>query len=188
MSKQIASVSKSAFFCIRQLRLVRSVLDHSTAVLLCNSLVSSKLDFCNSLYIHLPKSLINRLQLVQNSLARVIFPSVKKFDHISSSLKRLHWLPVEQRILFKTAVITFKSLQLGSPSYLSGLLTPVHSHRNLRSNNKFLLSVPRINSAIGQRVFSYAAPSLWNSLPLEIRSCTSLSLFRSKLKTHFFLP
>ena len=188
MSKQIASVTKSAFFCIRQLRLVRSVLDHKTAVLLANSLVSSKLDFCNSLYLHLPKSLINRLQLVQNSLARTIFPSVKKFDHISASLKKLHWLPIEQRILFKTAVMTFNTLQLGSPAYLSDLLKPVKSDKNLRSNNKFLLSVPRINSVLGQRAFSYAAPSLWNSLPLEIRSSNSLSSFRSKLKTYLFPP
>ena len=148
--------------------------------------MSSKLDFCNSLYIHLPQTLIKRLQLVQNSLARVIFPSVKKFDNIADSLKKLHWLPIEQRIQFKIAVLTFKTLQLNSPSYLSDLLKYKKSERNLRSNDKNYLSVPFVNSVLGERAFSYTAPSLWNSLPDSLRTCTSLASFRRDLKTYLF--
>src|SRR5215469_8660469 len=87
-----------------------SFLDYNTAVSLANSLVSSRLDFCNSLLYGLPNSSIRRLQLVQNSLARVIFSMAKKRDHITPLLHELHWLPIEQRIIYKTAVITFKVL------------------------------------------------------------------------------
>jgi len=38
----------------------------------------------------------------------------------------------------------------------------------------------------GDRAFSVAAPRLWNALPLCIRSASSLSVFKSKLKTHLF--
>lgn len=188
LNKQISAVSKSCHFNIRQIRQIRPMLDHNTSVVLANALVSSKLDNCNSLYSGLPKSAIHRLQLVQNCLVRAVYPSLKKRDHISSSLKALHWLPVEQRISYKIAVLTFKILQHNAPSYLTELLTHATSSRNLRSNNKLLLTVPRVTSVVGRRSFSYFAPTLWNSLPLELRACSSLGVFRSKLKTHLFPP
>jgi len=74
----ISSVTRSCYYIICQLRQIRPLLDYNTAVSLENSLVSSRLDFCNSLLYGLPNSSIRRLQLVQNSLARVIFSTAKK--------------------------------------------------------------------------------------------------------------
>ena len=186
--QHISSVCKSSYFQIRQLRQVRSSLDTNSAIILANSLVSSKLDYCNSLYYNLPAVSLDRLQKVQNSLARVIVPSVRRHHHITPTLKKLHWLPIRQRISFKIAAITFKTLQNKQPSYLSNLIIPYTPTRNLRSSDKFLLTVPDIRSANGRRSFSYAAPSIWNSLPLALRSCPTLSLFLSSLKTHLFPP
>jgi len=188
LSNQISSVCKSCRFAISQLRRVRQSLDLSTSIVLANALVTSRLDFCNSLYAGLPDSSIHRLQLVQNSLARVILPTIHRRQHITPLLKRLHWLPVPQRILFKTATMTFKSLHAQSPSYLSDLITPYQPSRTLRSASKHLLTVPTVTSAAGRRSFSYFGPTLWNSLPLHLRSCNSLSVFRSKLKTYLFPP
>ena len=50
----ISSVTRSCYHIIRQLRQIRPLLDHNTAVSLANSLVSSRLDFCNSLFYGLP--------------------------------------------------------------------------------------------------------------------------------------
>src|SRR5215469_5542790 len=136
---QISAVTRSCYHVIRQLRQIRPLLDHNMAVLLANCLVSSRLDFCNSLFYGLPDSSIRRLQLVQNSLARVIFSSAKKPDHISPPLHKLHWLPIEQRIIFKAAVITFKVLHSRQPAYLADLITPQRSTRDLRSNSQNLL-------------------------------------------------
>ena len=163
-----------------------------------NSLVSSKVDYCNSLYYGLPdcNSLyyslpalsLDRLQKVQNSLARVVDPSVRRHHHITPTLKKLHWLPIHQRIHFKIASLTFKTLQNFQPSYLSDLLIPYTPSRNLRSLDKHLLTVPDIRSANGRRSFTFAAPTIWNSLPIALRSCPSLPTFLSGLKTHFFPP
>ena len=186
--QHISTVCKISHHYIRQIRRMRPVLDRNTAVLLANSLVSSRLDFCNSLYFNLPNSSIKKLQLVQNSLARVITPSVRKFDHISSTLQDLHWLPIQQRITYKIALLTFKTLQFNEPSYLRDLITHYIPTRHLRSDSKFLLTVPRINTSAGRRSFSFAAPHVWNSLPLQLRSTKSLSSFRSLLKTYLFPP
>ena len=94
----ISSVTKSCYHVIRQLRQIRPVLNHNSAVLLANSLASSRLDFCNSLLYGLPISATNRLQLVQNALAKAVFPSARKYDHVTPLLAKLHRLPIEQRI------------------------------------------------------------------------------------------
>ena len=146
------------------------------------------MDFCNSLYFNLPQKSIQKLQLVQNSLVRVVTPSVRKYDHVSSAMKDLHWLPVEKRIIFKIATLTFKALQQKSPTYLSNLITVYKPTRVLRSSSQLLLAVPSIKSSAGRRSFSFAAPKVWNSLPLNIRSSTSLTSFGSSLKTFLFPP
>ena len=165
-----------------------SCIDHNSAVLLANSLVSSKLDYCNSLYYGLPNNSLHRLQLVQNSLARAVMPFVKRRDHITPILHKLHWLPVPQRISYKICLLTYKTLHYNSPAYLSELVKPYAPARPLRSSDSNLLCVPRLKSKAGLRSFSYAAPSLWNSLPPHIRFSSSLSAFRSSLKTFFYPP
>ena len=106
--QHISNVCRSSFYHIRQLRQIRPSLDLNSSIQLANALVSSKLDYCNSLFYGLPDTSIKRLQRVQNSLARVIFPSLERSDHITPALVKLHWLPIHKRIKFKIATITFK--------------------------------------------------------------------------------
>ncbi len=187
LRKHISSICQTSFYHIRQLRQIRSSIDINSATILANALVHSKLDYCNSLYYSLPNSSIHRLQLVQNSLARVVLPSTLRHHHITPVLKRLHWLPVEQRIKYKIASITYKSLHYQQPSYLYELLSPVAQSGRRSSSNK-LLNLQRVNTISGQRSFFSSAPKIWNYLPTVLRLSPSYSSFRSKLKTFFFPP
>ena len=101
---------------------VRPSLDVKSTTILANSLVSSRLDYYNSLYYELPDTSLDRLQRIQNSLARVVLPSFTRNHHITPALHRLHWLPIRQRIMFKIATITYKTLFHSQPSYLHSLL------------------------------------------------------------------
>src|SRR5207253_5893835 len=65
----ISDVCRSSFYHIRQLRQIRASLDTNSSLLLANFLVSTKLDYCNSLFYNSPDKSLNRLQLVQNALA-----------------------------------------------------------------------------------------------------------------------
>ena len=77
--------------------------------------------------------LINKLQSVQNAAARVA--CLSKFDHIGDTLKELHWLPVEQRIIFKINLICFKILNNLAPDYLVDLIHVYKPARYLRSSS-----------------------------------------------------
>ena len=116
-SEQINSVSKSCHFHIRDIRRIRHLLPLSAATALANSLVSSKLDYCNSLYSGISQSNLNKLQRIQNSLARVI-TNTSKYQHITPTLKKLHWLPIKQRIDYKLCLLTYKTLTNQQPTYL----------------------------------------------------------------------
>ena len=64
------------------------------------SIVHSKLDYCNSLFLHLESTQLRRLQLIQNSLARAV-TRTPMHHHITPILKSLHWLKIQERIHFK---------------------------------------------------------------------------------------
>ena len=153
---------------------------------LIHAFISSKLDFCNSLLHGLSKSSVQKLQLVQNAAARVLTFSHKS-EHITPILHSLHWLPIEQRIQRKILLVTFKILNNCTPSYLSDLIKPYGPSRTLRSSGLHLLSKPSYNvNSYRTRAFSFAAPELWNSLAHNIRSCSSITIFKGLLKTWLF--
>ena len=95
-------------------------MSYDTAKILMHAFVTSRIDSCNALLFGLPNFLIQRLQYVLNSAARVIARSWK-FDHITLLLIELHWLPVEQWIIFKILLFTFKVIN-ALALYLSELL------------------------------------------------------------------
>ena len=179
------SVSKSCHFHIRDIRRIRHLLPLSAATALANSLVSSKLDYCNSLYSGISQVNLNKLQRIQNSLARVI-TNTSKYQHITPILKKLHWLPIKQRIDYKLCLLTYKTLTNQQPTYLYNSLSfPLHSV-STRSSDSLVLSIPYVRSSLGKRAFSVIGPRLWNSLPPDTRNSSSLPIFRSRLKTHLF--
>ena len=113
--------------------------------------------------------------MVQNTAARVLC-KVRKFDHITPTLKQLHWLPVSYRIKFKICVLTFNALHNNGPTYLSDMLCIKKSQYRLLSTHVLTLDVPATKrKTLGDRAFKVAAPKLWNSLPNDMRSIDKLS-------------
>ena len=146
------------------------------------------IDYCNSLLSGCPRSLILRLQKVQNNAARLILRISKREHNISPHLASLHWLPIDSRIKYKLACICYNSLSTNSPPYLSDLLTVYTASRQLRScSDNSVLRRPSVRTvSYGQRSFAYSAPSAWNALHQQVRSSDSVSTFRSRTKTHLF--
>jgi hypothetical protein len=182
--QKVSQSVNAAFFKIGK---IRKYLDSDSCNQLINGLMKSHLDYCNSLLYSVSDTVLHHLQLLQNWAARILFYTLK-FNHITPVLRELHWLPVQQRIIFKILLLGYKC-QLGlASSYLSDLIHPYTLARDLRSSNlqHGLLFVPRSRIGFGDRSFEVAAPTLWNSLPADIKQSSSVNNFKRTFKTYLF--
>ena len=94
---------------------------------------------------------------------------------------------MEQRIIFKTLLLTFKALNNLCPSYISDLLETYKPARSLRSSTRNLLVIPRFKlKSYGDRAFSVSAPKLWNNIPEIIKCSVYFNTFKRNLKTYHF--
>ena len=177
---------RSCNFHLRNIARIRKCLDRHTAEIVVHALITSRLDYCNSVLFGVSVRLLQRLQMVQNSAARIVMISSKR-QHITPILKALHWLPVKQRIQYKALLLTYKVIHKLAPRYLEDLVRPYQQERNLRSANQHLLEVPSTRlKTFGDRAFSVYAPRLWNAMPIHVKQAPSLALFKKMLKEHLF--
>ena len=186
MSPQVNQVCRSVYHQLRTISKVRKHVTKEACAKVINALVTSRLDYNNGLLHGLPDSLLTRLQVAQNSAARLL-EGIRRREHIQPVLKSLHWLPVRKRILYKILLVTYKVVHnLAPPQYLSSLLVPYSPARHLRSSQKALLKVPTVKRKVGERSYHFAAPSLWNNLDIALRSAKTVTSFKSDLKTFLF--
>ena len=174
MDSHVSSLVRSLTFSLRKISSIRPFLSTDATKKLVTSLMFSRLDYCNILLFGVSNEKIQRIQVIQNNAARMIFKK-RKSESASHLLKELHWLSVEKRIKFKAATLVFKCLEGSAPQYLKDLLKVYVPSRSLRSSKDgTLLKVPRIKHNAGKRAFSYFGPDLWNSLPQSVRESCSL--------------
>ena len=175
MNAQVNSLMKTSNSHIRALRHVRRGLTFKSAEMIALGLVTSRLDYCNSLLYGTSKASIGRLHRVQNDLALVVLQAAWN----SSSkplLKHLHWLPVQQGIIFKIVLVTFTVQTFEQPSYLHSLLDNFIPPRNLRSEGQHL-QIP---------FWETAAPTIRNSLNSSTRGAISIGAFRTRPRPNCF--
>ena len=166
----MALVAQSAFYQLRLVAQLRPYLDRDNLVSVVHALVTSKLDYCNALYVGLPLKTVRKLQLVQNAAARLI-TGTRRFKHIRPVLACLHWLPICFRAQFKALVLTYKALHSLGPQYLTKRLSrhepPIHCVQHLRSSSECLFGGKLGEWQQGR------GPSLWC-----LRNCGIISLTR----------
>ena len=189
MASHITKICASSFYYIYNIRRIKKYLSRQSSEILVHAFITSRLDYCKSLLYGLPDCSLNKLRRVQNARARLIFRE-QKFCHATPPIYKLQWVPIKYRIDFKILLITFMTLNFLAPTYSSSLISlRLPSKYNLRnSSDNLLLSYPRFKykAALSDRSFTCAAPKLWNALPFDIRSASTVSIFKAELKTHLF--
>ena len=188
LDEHINNVVKTANFHLKNIASIRKYLNEDATKILINSLVISRVDYCNSLYYNLPNYRLRKLQMILNRAARLIF-RISPRDHITPTLITLHWLPVKARVIFKLCTLTYQAVNTGEPLYLRNCLGK-HTvgpgvHTRL-SRDSLRLREPRARTTHGVRSFTYCAPRLYNELPVSVRSAENILKFKKLLKTHLF--
>ena len=98
-------------------------------------MVCARLDYCNAVLYGTSKSNIQKLQRLQNSLARVV-TGTRRSDRIQPVLARLHWLNIADRITYKVALLMYKVVTSQKPEYLFDLIRFNIPVRQLRSSDR----------------------------------------------------
>ena len=125
LKQHISNTCRSSYMQLRKINNIRQYLTTNDVKALVQSVVISRLDYCNSTYIDLP-SIINR---------------TRRHEYITPILQKLHWLPIIKLVQFKVLIYTFKAFYNEAPIYLCDLLSWYHPNRPLRSANRYLYRI-----------------------------------------------
>ena len=189
MSHHINSITSRGYFYINNFHRVADKLTHDLKVQLVTNYILPLIDYCNVTFTCATASYRCKLQKLLNSAVRFVFNlrGRKRRVSITPYLKKLHFLSIEYRIIYKFCLLVYKCVNGFAPQYLRELLTPNVVYSSLRSSNDlFSLSLKVPRSTYGEHSFSYFAPYHWNKLPLGIRLSTSVDIFKKSLKTYLF--
>lgn len=172
-----------------RIKSIRKYLTTKATKILVSSLIISHLDFCNGLLYDIEEKEINKMQRIMNMCAKLIL-NPKKCENTRHALKDLRWLPVKARIKIKILSYMYICNTNAAPTYLTELLSPKkQTGPVLRSSetSELCYNVPfNKRKTFSNRSFSTAGPTLWNSLPLNVKQSGSLDEFKAKLELYFF--
>ena len=145
----------------------------------------SKLNFASTLYLGMTEKNLGRLQKVQNYAAKVI-TLARKYDHVTPILHHLNWLPFKEFVKYRYLSMIYQVIHGLAPIYLCDLVKLYQPIRELRSIYSQNLEIPRLNSKFARRSFKFLAPTMWNELPIYIKTCETLQNFKCKIKKNSF--
>ena len=178
--RHVSETCKASYFHIRALRHIRSSLTTEACKTVAAAIVGSRLDDCNFLLAGRSVSNLARLQIIQNTLARVVTQK-SRFAAL-----RLHWLPLRHRLNFDIAAIAFKVLHFQQPSYLAALVPRYVPTRSLRSSSSLSICVPSRKTAMSRlshplpQTFGISYHVIFHPSPLCLHSGrdSSITFFR----------
>ena len=187
MNAHVTNISRTCYFELRHLASIRRFQTRSATATLVSAFVFSRIYYYNSLLFGSTHDVGSHLQRIQNYAARVIL-CLPKSSSIATHLKSLHWLPVKVRSTYKITCLCYHCHSSTAPSYVADMLQKKQSHTRSRSCIMPLLNRPAHSKAtLGDRSFSFASSSVWNSIPNDVRCAPTLSSSKSRLKTYLSL-
>ena len=165
-------MARSCNYHARAIRHIRHLLTQDLAQTLACSLILSRIDYCNAVLYGAPSGTIQKLQRVQNNAARIVSQAPRR-SHANLLLQELHCLPVEQRIMYKLAVLTYKTRQTSVPEYLSRHIT---SHDTQQHAVTAIVISSTTGSSFHTNVFRQTFLQQYSAICLELsaNSCSEL--------------
>ena len=178
--EQISKLVSSCFFAIRKLSKIKDFLSFEELRTAVSTFIFNNLDYCNSLYFGINADLLDKMQYVQNTAARLVKRKKRFQGSTTDFIRECHWLRIRERIVFKICLFVHKCLHGKAPKCLSDMLTYTGSSRTMK------LEQPAYKGSLGSRCFGRAGPKLWNLLPIKIRMEIDTDEFKKQLKTFLF--
>ena len=175
MNAHVSNIDRTCYFEVHHLASICRFLTSTATATLASAFVLSRIDYCNSLLFGSTHYVTSHLQRTQKYAARVIL-RLPMSSRITIHLISLHWLPVKVRSTYKIACLCYHCHSSTAPSYVTDMLHKKPLHTRFSSYTMPLLNRPAHSRAtLGDRSFSFASSSVWNSIPNDVRCAPSLS-------------
>ena len=179
-NQHITEIASKCLFKLYQINRIKHLLDRKTLLLLINSFVFSKLQYCSTVWSNTSSSNIDKLQKVQNLAGRIIL-GLRKYDHISDGLRSLKWLPIREKLILNDATMMHKCINKLVPDYLADMFKSRSQVHNRQTRSSGALDIPLCRLSTRQRSFAFRGAKLWNSLNDNIKSLKCPRNFRRHL-------
>ena len=166
----INKLTSSSFNTLHNISRVQCNFNQDTTKILVQAIILSKLDYCNSLLLGIPKYNIANLQRIQDMSCRMIY-ILPKHSSINTYLAQLHWLKIQEHITYKVATIMYKCIHNTAPAYLTEMVISELPHtKNIRSTQRGLLYTTKSRTEfVHSRSFKSMGPYIWNTLPANVK-------------------
>ena len=129
MAHTSISWCRNLYLQLKSIYKIHKKLDQKSCKIIIQAIIQSRLDYCNSLLLGTSEFQLHKLQQIQNMACRIVC-NLRKYDHITDSMKDLHWLKIHQRIHYKVACLMFNCIRKSAPKYLIKLILPVQQKCN----------------------------------------------------------
>eukprot|EP00116_Pleurobrachia_bachei_P000156 sb/3460418/ len=182
MTKHVSRIVQMGNLQLTNMWRIASKLNKHQKTLLVNTLIHSRIDYCNALLLRSKESDIKRLQLLQNAATRFIHGQRSRRG-VTELRKKSHFLPVKHRVEFKACLMIYNALNGRSPSYMTEMIQRRQAKaKRLRvDEDASRLEERHTKYKVTEKAFSVTAPKLWNKLPKYIRNSESVCLYVSKI-------
>ena len=163
---------QKAYLSLNKIRRVSSFLNEETKKKLVNALVMPHITYCSNTWSTMPKADHNNFESLMKNINKLVPSFDKTFKQVAEQNK---------------ALMVFKGINKIAPDYLSKRLELVKDRHTLtRFAADYNLTVKRSVNSFTDRTFVKSSTSVWNNLPVEIKSLNSIVHFKSSLKKHIF--
>ena len=183
-TKHVNKIISSAFFKLRQVYRYKKFLSHKSMVNICESYVLCHFNYCDSVYFNITEILKHKIQKVQNTCVRFIF-GLRKYDHISTCLKKLDTLNMENRRILHGLTLMWKIKNKVAPSYLVERITLHENVHRYNTRNRHNIVLDRSNTTLRQKSFFPFFSKLYNEVTSDTKYLNiSLKTFQTYVKKY----
>ena len=184
-SEHIDEIHKKVVGTLLYLNRVHDRFDHECRVMVVQALVVSVLNYCLRVWGSTNKTQMERAKKIHNFAAKVAVGGARKHDHVTPIFEKLEWLRMDTKYFYDMCVLVFKIIYKIIPDWLFPLQTVGQNrNRDINTRHQNSLYVPRTLTDTGRRNLKIIGPTFWNSLPTEVKTCQTLSSFKSRLFNH----
>ena len=173
--KHIAHISSKISKTIGIFYKLRYIIPEKSLINLYYSLIYPYLIYCNTIWGKASETFINQLFLLQKRLVRIITNS-EFLAHSDPLFHRTKILKIKDIYTYLIAIEAYKKNTVSNINHLD------HSHN---TRNRDIFAIPNYRRLqISQRSLTYAIPTVWNTIPNDLKNVRSLNTFKKRLKTH----